>query len=84
MSWRRCLLQFTSCSTNEIRAPRLWLVTIWFLPALGPILYLVLGINRIRRRAISLGTHNNVARPIPKHFGELQTDGVAHLLFPPC
>ena len=64
---------------RDSRSATLWLVTIWFLPVLGPILYLALGINRIRRRAISLGTHNNVARPIPKHFGELQTDGVAHL-----
>jgi len=64
---------------RDSRSATLWLVTIWFLPVLGPILYLALGINRIRRRAISLGTHNNVARPIPKHFGESQTDGVAHL-----
>ncbi|PYI95106.1 MAG: cardiolipin synthase [Verrucomicrobia bacterium] len=64
---------------RDSRSATLWLVTIWFLPVLGPILYLALGINRIRRRAISLGTHNNVARPIPEHFGESQTDGVAHL-----
>ena len=50
---------------RDSRSATLWLVTIWFLPVLGPILYLALGINRIRRRAISLGTHNNVARPIP-------------------
>jgi len=29
--------------------------------------------------ATGVGTHNKVARPIPKHFGESQTDRVAHL-----
>src|SRR6185437_2240949 len=35
---------------RDSRAATLWLGTIWFLPVLGPILYLVLRINRIRRR----------------------------------
>src|SRR6266567_6540777 len=42
---------------RDSRAATLWLGTIWFLPMLGPLLYLVLGVNRIRRRAISLGVH---------------------------
>jgi cardiolipin synthase len=41
---------------RDSRATTLWLATIWFLPLLGPILYVALGINRIRRRAISLAT----------------------------
>src|SRR6266567_7775727 len=31
---------------RDSRSATLWLVTIWFLPVLGPILYLALGINR--------------------------------------
>src|SRR6266550_5902270 len=40
---------------RDSRAATLWLGIIWFLPVVGPILYLALGVNRIRRRAISLG-----------------------------
>lgn len=40
---------------RDSRAATLWLGIIWFLPLFGPILYLALGVNRIRRRAISLG-----------------------------
>ncbi|HTV61822.1 MAG TPA: phospholipase D-like domain-containing protein [Verrucomicrobiae bacterium] len=40
---------------RDSRAATLWLGLIWFLPLLGPILYLTLGVNRIRRRAVSLG-----------------------------
>src|SRR5258708_18688949 len=64
---------------RDSRAATLWLATIWFLPMLGPILYLVLGVNRIRRRAISLGVHEAVSRPIPEHLGETQPSGVEHL-----
>lgn len=64
---------------RDSRAATLWLGTIWFLPLLGPILYLSLGVNRIRRRAISLGVHGTVVRPIPEHFGESQPAGVEHL-----
>jgi len=64
---------------RDSRAASLWLGTIWFLPVFGPILYLALGVNRIRRRAIFLGVHKTIARPIPKDLGEPQTSGVAHL-----
>jgi cardiolipin synthase A/B len=40
---------------RDSRAATLWLGLIWFLPLLGPLLYLTLGVNRIRRRAVSLG-----------------------------
>jgi cardiolipin synthase len=36
---------------REARSAALWVIVIWVLPALGPILYLVLGINRVERRA---------------------------------
>jgi cardiolipin synthase A/B len=64
---------------RDSRAATLWLGTIWSLPILGPILYLALGVNRIRRRAISLGVHRSVARPVPKDLGESQPSGVEHL-----
>ncbi|HEY9173078.1 MAG TPA: cardiolipin synthase [Verrucomicrobiae bacterium] len=39
---------------REPRSAALWTVIIWLLPTIGPILYLFLGINRVRRRAIVL------------------------------
>jgi cardiolipin synthase len=64
---------------RDSRAATLWLGLIWLLPAFGPILYLVLGVNRIRRRAVSLGVHKTFSRPIPKDLGEPQHDGAEHL-----
>ena len=64
---------------RDSRAATLWLGTIWFLPLLGPILYLALGVNRIRRRAISLGVRTGITPPIPESLGESQSSGVAHL-----
>lgn len=39
---------------REARSAALWVVLIWVLPAVGPVLYLVLGINRVQRRAARL------------------------------
>ncbi len=39
---------------HESRSAALWVTLIWLLPALGPLLYLVLGINRVKRRAVAL------------------------------
>jgi cardiolipin synthase len=64
---------------RDSRAATLWLATIWFLPMLGPILYLTLGVNRIRRRAISLAAHKTIVRPIPEHLGQPQPSGQEHL-----
>src|SRR5436309_3513665 len=64
---------------RDSRAATLWLGTIWFLPLLGSILYLALGVNRIRRRAISLGVHTAVPRPIPEHLGGPQPSSMEHL-----
>jgi len=69
----------TLLNKRDSRAAALWLGTIWFLPVLGPMLYLGLGVNRIRRRAILLGVHRSVTRPIPKDLGEPQPSGVEHL-----
>src|ERR1700720_1909743 len=64
---------------RDSRAAMLWLGLIWFLPLFGPILYLSLGVNRIRRRAIQRGVHKTFSRPIPENLGEPQHDGAEHL-----
>src|SRR6202142_868029 len=64
---------------RDHRAATLWLGLIWFLPAFGPILYLVLGVNRIRRRAVSLGVHKAGRGRIPKDLGEPEHEGAEHL-----
>ena len=64
---------------RDSRAATLWLATIWFLPMLGPLLYLALGVNRLRRRALSLGVHRTISRSIPANLGEPQPSGVEHL-----
>ena len=47
---------------RDTRAATLWIGVIWLMPGLGPVLYLVFGVNRIRRRAISLRL-NKTFRP---------------------
>ncbi len=39
---------------RESRSAALWLVVVWVLPALGPLLYLTIGVNRVERRATRL------------------------------
>ena len=36
---------------RDPRSAALWLIVIWLLPALGPVLYVLLGVNRVQRRA---------------------------------
>jgi cardiolipin synthase len=64
---------------RDSRAATLWLGVIWFLPVAGPLLYLALGVNRIRRRAVSLAVHNTFSRPIPDNLGEPEPAGAEHL-----
>jgi cardiolipin synthase len=64
---------------RDSRAATLWLGLIWFLPVFGAILYLILGVNRIRRRAVSLGVHKAVNRLIPENLGEPEPAGAEHL-----
>ncbi|MFZ0826468.1 MAG: phospholipase D-like domain-containing protein [Verrucomicrobiia bacterium] len=64
---------------RDSRAAALWLGLIWLLPAFGPILYLVLGVNRIRRRAVLLGVHKTVHDRIPNNLGEPEHSGAEHL-----
>lgn len=64
---------------RDPRAAALWIGILWLVPALGPLLYLALGINRIRRHAISLGVHGVISRPIPENFGEPEQMEAQHL-----
>jgi hypothetical protein len=39
---------------RESRSASLWVVLIWVMPALGPVLYFLMGVNRVQRRAARL------------------------------
>jgi cardiolipin synthase A/B len=39
---------------REARSATLWVLVIWILPHLGPILYVLLGVNRVRKEAAAL------------------------------
>jgi cardiolipin synthase A/B len=64
---------------RDSRAATLWIGLIWLLPLFGPVLYLGLGVNRIRRRAVSLGVHKTFSRAIPDDLGEPEHEGAEHL-----
>ena len=51
---------------RDSRAAALWLGFIWLLPFVGPLLYLALGINRIRRHALSLRIGREAGDASPK------------------
>ena len=64
---------------RDPRSATIWIAVVWTLPALGPFLYLVLGVNRIRRRAVQLGVHKTFSRDVPENLGEPEHDGAEHL-----
>ncbi len=68
---------------RDSRAAALWLGFIWLLPAVGPVLYIMLGVNRIRRHAQSLrvgrGPGDAIPKPIPEDMGEPQRLEAEHL-----
>jgi len=64
---------------RDTRAATLWIGFIWLMPLFGPVLYLVFGVNRIRRRAISLRLKNPLDRAVPQNLGEPQHAGAEHL-----
>jgi cardiolipin synthase A/B len=64
---------------RDSRAATLWIGIIWLMPVIGPVLYLVFGVNRIRRLAIKLGVHQPVGRAVPENLGEAEHDGAEHL-----
>lgn len=76
-----CLLASAHALLNkrDYRAAALWLGSIWFLPLVGPALYLVFGVNRIRRRAASLGMKGAASGPPPADLGEPEAPAAAQL-----
>ncbi len=48
---------------RDVRAATGWVVFIWFAPLAGPLLYLLLGVNRIKRRASAMRGAPSVAPP---------------------
>ena len=54
---------------RESRSAALWVILIWVMPALGPILYLLMGVNRVRRRAARMRgdmvRHRTEPQPVP-------------------
>jgi cardiolipin synthase len=51
---------------RDVRATISWVGFIWLVPMLGPVLYLLFGINRIRRRAQALGRNEvRAVKPSP-------------------
>jgi len=57
---------------RDPRSATLWILLIWLLPVAGPVLYLLLGINRVRRSAVALRAdmirHPKGAQPTPDSF----------------
>jgi cardiolipin synthase len=64
---------------RDSRAATLWIGVIWLMPLFGPILYLTLGVNRIRRRAILLRLKKPAQHAVPANLGEPQHAGAEHL-----
>lgn len=63
---------------RDSRAAVLWVGLVWLLPVLGPVLYIALGINRIRRHALSLRAGRR-PNPIPEDMGEPHQIEAEHL-----
>jgi cardiolipin synthase len=64
---------------RDTRSATIWIATVWLIPLFGPILYLVLGVNRLRRRAVKLAIHKTYSRPVAENLGEPEHDGAEHL-----
>jgi cardiolipin synthase len=64
---------------RDTRAATIWIGVIWLVPVFGPLIYVSLGFNRIRRRAVQLGVHKTFSRDIPGNLGEPEHDGAEHL-----
>jgi cardiolipin synthase len=70
---------------REVRAAAGWVGLIWLVPGLGALLYLVLGINRIRRKAALLRrgilrVHGEPAQPVtPDELSAQLSDEAKHL-----
>ena len=51
---------------REARSAALWVIVIWLMPALGPFLYALLGINRVQRRAARMRARLERYRSLPQ------------------
>ncbi len=68
---------------RDSRAAVLWVGFIWMLPLLGAALYVTLGVNRIRRRALALGVSQGPdvleTKTVPEDMGEPHRLEAEHL-----
>ena len=64
---------------RDPRAATIWIGVIWTLPLIGPALYVVLGVNRIRRHALKLRVHKTTRRAVPENLGDAEPAGAEHL-----
>ncbi len=64
---------------RDPRSATIWIATVWLVPLFGPMLYLVLGVNRLRRRAVKLAVNKTVSQPVPENLGDTEPDGAEHL-----
>ncbi|MFO1487247.1 MAG: cardiolipin synthase [Verrucomicrobiota bacterium] len=64
---------------RDTRAATIWIGVILLIPLFGPVLYLTLGFNRIRRRAVVLGVHGTLRRDAPENLGDSDPSAAAHL-----
>jgi cardiolipin synthase len=64
---------------RDTRAATIWISIVWTLPVLGSVLYLAMGVNRIRRHAVRLGVRKTYTRPVPDDLGEPEHAGAEHL-----
>ncbi|WP_455423755.1 phospholipase D-like domain-containing protein [Chloracidobacterium thermophilum] len=62
---------------REARSALLWLLVVWFLPVLGAVLYLLIGINRLQRRAQRLRDATALPPAAEQIAGEDQTEMLA-------
>jgi cardiolipin synthase len=60
---------------RDVRSAAGWVGLVWLVPLLGSALYLLLGINRVRRRAVSLRRGGSQA--LASHAGEHSSDALA-------
>jgi cardiolipin synthase len=60
---------------REPRSALLWVLLIWLAPVIGPLLYLLFGVNRIRRRAARLFRKLDHYQSAP-HLPEVQPEEV--------
>jgi cardiolipin synthase A/B len=64
---------------REINTSAAWIGLAWLAPILGSMLYLLLGINRVRRRALSLRGHRRTTAREGSEFTSGRDDHLAHL-----